>query len=71
MASKNVPVYGDAAQIDIVIDRADQIVNLCKMKFSTPEYAIEKIDEERLRHKTGRFRETQKRHTEYELLRSV
>ena len=60
---KDDPVYGDGAQIDMVIDRADQIVNLCEMKFSTAEYAIERSDDESLRHKAGRFRETtQKRH---------
>ena len=59
---KDDSVYGDGAQIDMVIDRADQIVNLCEMKFSTTEYAIEKSDDENLRHKAGRFRETQKRH---------
>ncbi|MCH5311519.1 MAG: ATP-binding protein [Prevotella sp.] len=56
------PIYGDGAQIDMVIDRADHVVNLCEMKFSTTEYAIEKSDNENLRHKAGRFRETQKSH---------
>lgn len=59
---KDDPVYGDGAQIDMVIDRADQIVNLCEMKFSTTEYAIEKSDDESLRHKAGRFRDMQKGH---------
>ena len=53
-------VYGDGAQIDMVIDRADQIVNLCEMKFSTKEYAITKVDDDNLRNKAGRFSETQK-----------
>ena len=56
------PVYGEGAQIDMVIDRSDQVVNLCEMKFSTKEYAIEKADDDNLRHKAGRFRETQKSH---------
>lgn len=59
---KDDPVHGDGAQIDMVIDRADQIVNLCEMKFSTTEYAIEKSDDESLRHKAGRFRESQRGH---------
>lgn len=59
---KDDPVYGDGAQIDMVIDRADQIVNLCEIKFSTTEYAIEKSDDESLRHKAGRFRDMQKGH---------
>ena len=57
---KDDPVYGNGAQIDMVIDRADQIVDLCEMKFSTAEYAIEKSDDESLRHKAGRFREAHK-----------
>lgn len=59
---KDDPIYGDGAQVDMVIDRADQIVNLCEMKFSITAYAIEKSDDENLRHKAGRFRETQKGH---------
>lgn len=46
----------------MVIDGADHIVNLCEMKFSTTEYAIEKSDDENLRHKAGWFCETQKGH---------
>ena len=59
---KEDPVYGDGAQIDMVIDRSDQVVNLCEMKFSTKEYAIEKSDDDNLRHKAGRFNESQKKH---------
>ena len=57
---KDDPVYGEGTQVDMVIDRSDQVVNLCEMKFSTKEYAIEKTDDESLRHKAGRFREAQK-----------
>ena len=60
---KDDPVYGEGAQVDIVIDRSDQVVNLCEMKFSTKEYAIEKTDDDSLRHKAGRFREAQKSRT--------
>ena len=59
---KDDPVYGDGAQIDMVIDRSDQVANLCEMKFSTKEYAIEKSDDDNLRHKVGRFNESQKTH---------
>jgi len=59
---KDDPVYGEGAQVDMVIDRSDQVVNLCEMKFSTKEYAIEKTDDDSLRHKAGRFREAQKSH---------
>ena len=46
----------------MVINRANQIVNLCEMKFFTTEYAIEKSDDDNLCRKAGRFRETQKGH---------
>ena len=59
---KDDPVYGEGTQVDMVIDRSDQVVNLCEMKFSTKEYAIEKTDDDSLRHKAGRFREAQKSH---------
>ena len=54
------PVYGKGAQIDMVIDRADQVINLCEMKFSTKEYVIGKADDENLRNKVGRFTESRK-----------
>ena len=46
----------------MVIDRSDQLTNLCEMKFSTKEYAIEKDDDDDLRHKLGRFVQAQKTH---------
>ena len=52
---KDDPVHGAGTQIDMVIDRADQVVNLCEMKFSTEEYAIGKADDENIRHKIMRF----------------
>ncbi len=52
---KDDPIYGTGAQIDMIIDRADQIVNICEMKFSRAEYAIDKSDDEDLRHKQSRF----------------
>lgn len=56
------PVYGDGAQIDMVIDRADNVVNLCEMKYSKKEYVIDKIVDRNLRNKMGRFAETTKSH---------
>ena len=54
------PIYGEGAQIDMVIDRADRMVNLCEIKFSDEEYGIDKSDDAALRHRAGRFRETLK-----------
>lgn len=38
----------NGAQIDLIIDRKDQTINLCEMKFSTQGYTINKAEEERL-----------------------
>lgn len=57
---KEDPVYGEGAQIDMVIDRADQVFNLCEMKFSATDYAIKKADDENFRHRSMRFRESLK-----------
>ena len=43
-------------QIDLVIDRRDQIINLCEMKFSSSSYVIDADYDERLRSRTETFR---------------
>ncbi|MEM8523862.1 MAG: ATP-binding protein [Bacteroidota bacterium] len=45
------------AQIDLVLDRKDQVINLCEMKFSLHPFAIDKKYAENLRNKMGNFRE--------------
>lgn len=42
-------------QIDLIIDRADRIVNLCEMKFSVSRYVIERDYEQRLRDRLAVF----------------
>ena len=44
------------AQIDLVIDRDDGIVNLCEMKFSAKEYALTSEDDSSMRNKRAAFR---------------
>lgn len=39
----------DGAQIDMLIDRADRIINLCEIKFSIAEYTITKDYDRKLR----------------------
>lgn len=39
------------AQIDMLIDRADRVVNICEMKFSISEFTIDKEYDESLRNK--------------------
>lgn len=44
------------AQIDLLIDRRDQVINLCEMKFSINEYVIDKAYDMVLRNKLETFR---------------
>lgn len=45
------------AQIDLVIDRRDQVVNLCEIKYSIHPFSITKSYANNLRNKIGVFRE--------------
>lgn len=49
--------HAPQAQIDLVIDRKDQVVNLCEMKFSIDKFTINKTYHENLRRKISVFRE--------------
>jgi len=44
-----------SAQIDLVIDRNDNVINLCEMKYSNEEYAIEKDLSEKFRKQKACF----------------
>ena len=46
----------DGAEVDLVIDRRDQVINLCESKFSINEYAITDKYEAELRNKLAAFR---------------
>ncbi|MEI7831504.1 MAG: ATP-binding protein [Prolixibacteraceae bacterium] len=43
------------AQVDLLIDRNDKVINLCEMKFANTEYVIDKKQDENLRNKKGTF----------------
>lgn len=45
-----------AAQIDLLIDRRDDVVNLCEMKYSDGPYALTATDERSIRNKMAAFR---------------
>jgi len=47
-------------QIDLIIDRRDRVINLCEMKFSFSEYAIDKDYDEKLRKRIETFRKNSK-----------
>lgn len=46
----------DGAQIDLVIDRRDGVINICEMKFSTGAFSIDKRYDTELRNKMVSFR---------------
>ena len=46
----------EGAQIDLLIDRKDKVINICEIKFSTKEYEIKKAYDENLKNKVFVFR---------------
>ena len=45
------------AQIDMILDRADGIINLCEMKYSEAEYSISNTETIKLRNRAAAFKE--------------
>jgi len=50
----------NGAQIDLVIERNDRVINLCEMKYANDEFTIDKKQDENLRQKRATFREETK-----------
>lgn len=48
------------SQIDLLLDRKDQIVNICEAKFSNKEYVIDKDTSFNIKHKVSDFKNTSK-----------
>ncbi|MDR3094814.1 MAG: ATP-binding protein [Bacteroidales bacterium] len=48
------------AQIDLLIDRKDNVINVCEMKYAKKEYRITKHDDESFRNKIALFQEDTK-----------
>ena len=46
---------GRGAQVDLVIDRNDNVVNLCEIKFASGSYLIDKKQHESMRNKRTAF----------------
>ena len=55
---KEADEMSDGAQIDLLIDRKDQVINLCEMKYSLSEYVIDAEYEQKLRNKKSIFIDT-------------
>ncbi len=45
----------NGSQIDLLIDRRDQVINLCEMKYAADSYTLTKAGEEDIRHKVHDF----------------
>ena len=43
------------AQVDLLIERADRIINLCEVKYTTGPYAIDKDEDLKYRNRRGAF----------------
>ncbi|MEY4540847.1 MAG: hypothetical protein RLZZ306_2604 [Bacteroidota bacterium] len=58
--SKKGDEDSSGAQIDLVIDRKDRVINLCEIKYSINSYEITKAYDLNLRNKIGAFKESTK-----------
>ena len=47
-------------RLDMVIERADNVVNICEMKFSSGEYVIQKSEDLKIRNRIEAYREETK-----------
>ncbi len=52
---KEADENGEGVQIDLLIDRNDQVVNICEMKYSLSEFSIDAEYERNLRNKKSAF----------------
>ena len=57
-AKSNEELGLPGVQIDMLIDRSDQVVNLCEMKYATSSYSLTKEEEMKLRNRLEVFRTT-------------
>ena len=46
----------DGAQIDLLIDRNDDVINICEMKYTNDQFVIDASYEKQLYHKMDVFR---------------
>ena len=54
----------NGAQVDLIIERADRVFNVCEIKYSDHEYSLQKGEDLKIRNRVGTFKEEiAKRHT--------
>ncbi len=49
IATKTYSLYTENAQMDMVIERADNVMNLCEMKYTQMPYALDRAETEKIR----------------------
>jgi len=54
--SKNYSWHNSKAQVDLVIDRNDNVINLCEIKFYNDDFSLDATYLERLRNKESQFK---------------
>ena len=54
--SKNYSWHNQKAQVDLVIDRFDDVVDLCEIKFHNDKFSLDADYLQRLRNKENQFR---------------
>ena len=59
-AWRHSPKDGNGAQVDLLLDRADNVISICEMKFSNAEFAIDKTYATELKNKLDIFRRESK-----------
>ncbi len=45
----------EGAQIDLLIDRNDKVINLCEMKYAESDFLMSATEEKRIRHRRSKF----------------
>ena len=48
IATKTYSLYTEKSQMDMVIERADNVINLCEMKYTQQPYALDKSEAEKI-----------------------
>ena len=46
--NKTYSLFTEKAQMDMVIERADGIVNICELKYTQQQYALDKAEAEKM-----------------------
>jgi hypothetical protein len=59
-AWRHAPKGGDGAQVDLLLDRQDNVISVCEMKFSNSEFVIDKTYAAELQYKLDVFRRESK-----------